>query len=210
MIKYPNSVTEHEAIELNKFCNRLTNFFGIKIDSMSIIEVKSRADFDKFFREKTENWLVGETRGKTVYILKKNKFESDSIHKEEEYLQILKHEICHIFISKINNDCPSFLAEGLCENFAGQTKRIKIKEENLKNFFGKDIFYVNYNYNEFANKEGYSISFWVVKELLENFSNSVIIDLIKISKKSSDWKKQIENITGISYEQYLKIAKSKL
>lgn len=207
MIIFPESFSEKIRKELIKYCKRLEVFFGVSSGDFTIIEVPSRSDFNEKIGRQTPNWHVGLTREKEILILNYNKFETESTHKKEEFIQILKHEICHIYICELSLHCSRSLEEGLCLNFAGQKREAIIKKENADLFFGKSNFYNILDYKNFTEMQGYQLSYMTVKNLLDTFDRKQIIDLIKISKQDVDWKEKIEHISGMTFDKFLTIMK---
>lgn len=108
-------------------------------------------------------------------------------------LKSLIHEFVHIIYNNIAEERITWLDEGLAMNLSGENS-IYDNRENFQNFFEENILsikqipfmndlvhgenFVNENYN------GYDLSYFVVKYILETMTQSDIISIIKDSNKA--------------------------
>lgn len=208
MIIFPKGFPLSEHKECLEYCKKLEAFFGVNPGDLKIIEMASRKDFDKALGRKTPNWLVGIIQGKDFLILDRKKFETESTHKEDEFIQILRHEICHLFINELNSECSHSLEEGLCLNFAGQDRTAKISKNNFDLFFGNSNFYNVLPDRNFADIQGYQLSYMTTKNLLNRFSKKSIIQIIKIRRSDRNWQEQIEQATGMTIDEFINLMKN--
>lgn len=210
MINYNVKINHSIKDELHIYESMIQNFFDVEDISINIRVINTRKEFEKIVDRKTSNWVVGTTKFNNIYVLKKMAIEKESSHKKEEFIQILKHEICHSYINKLNPLCAKSIEEGFCLNMAEQNKEDIIKKENYDLFFGPSNMYAFMNSEEFAQKQGYQLSYMIVRNIINNFSRQQIISLIMISRKDSNWKKEIEKITGKEFLEYEKTLKTNI
>ena len=156
---------------LNSTRKELEKFFNIKIRPVSVFLLDSRDQIDQIRQEKTESWLVGWTRGNSIFILNPQKFAKESSHKDtKDFWRVLKHEYTHIAIKKFcGHDKPRWLHEGLCCYLAKQIKRKPTKNEALKVF----------KYYQKGDSQIYTIGYFWVKFLIEKFSKKKLLGLLK-------------------------------
>jgi hypothetical protein len=110
------------------FNKELSKFFDLPLINIDIYSIESRIIFNKIMGFETKAWMVGFTKANTVYILAENKFEIDSSRLKSDYPLILKHEMSHIYYSKLNcKGLPNWLDEGTACFIAGQNKNIPIE-----------------------------------------------------------------------------------
>ena len=106
--------------------------------------IYSRADFNRECGYVTRKWNCAMTNNREVIIIfAPSVFEQLTNHKLSSYLQILIHEINHIFYDNfVGTYTPVWLSEGLAMNIAGQGKRYRGKIENkyLRYSFTKQDF----------------------------------------------------------------------
>ena len=194
--------------ELKQFSSFLEKFFNKKIDSITINVFEERWEFDQKLNKETPDWMVGCAIEDNIFVLSPQAMENESTHKREEFTQILKHEMCHVFIQSISPFCLKSMEEGLCLNLAGQDRTAKIRKEYFKMFFGKSIYYNLINPKRFADLQGYQLSYMMVGNMLRNFNQSQIIQLLKIPRTDKFWNEKIEYITQMKFEDYNKFLKT--
>lgn len=208
MIKYYGDINNDNKEELKTFVAFLENYFDIKNLLIKINVLKTREEFNKEIGKKTPDWMVGYTISNNIYVLSPEAFEKESNHKRSEFVQIIKHEISHVFIGNVSPLCLKSLEEGLCLNFAGQNRTALIKKENFDLFYGNSIFYNLNDQKLFADLQGYQLSYMMVKNLLNKFNKNQITELIKIERTDRNWKIKIESITSLKIEEYVNFLKS--
>lgn len=167
--------------------NELNKFFGFnwKYNKPIIFLVKNRKSFDKLRGEKTEDWLIGESRERDIFILDRKNFEKESCHKYSDkiYSGLIKHEICHPFFRILSGkkDYPLWLNEGIAVYLSKQIEE-KICPKKFSNFLEF--------YNK-INKKMYDESGFVVAILIKKFGKQKLLELIK-SLKNVDSEKDFE------------------
>jgi len=157
--------------------NKLENFYKINLPKTTIEFVYSREDFDQKIGSETPEWMVGFTRGNKIYLFSPQVIEKESTHKKAEVEKILIHEICHIFNHKINKRTLRFFDEGVALYLADQEKPKPKKFDYKKikqKFFKWDI-----SSKQFAENDGYQLSYWFVRKVVEKYSKNKILNLLK-------------------------------
>lgn len=150
----------------------LENFFNAKIKLPDIFILDSRKQIDQLWQKKTEPWMVGWASDNNIFILSPEKFTKESNHKDSEnFWRVLKHEYVHIAMRKLyGHDKPKWLNEGLCCYLAKQVKKEPTQKDALKVF----------DYYQKGDWEIYSISYFWVKLLIEEFGKAKLFRLLKI------------------------------
>lgn len=119
------SMKDNENSELNKYVKRLEKMFNLKIElKINIFDSKNAfvksLELNKLIESnQIKNNVFGKTKSDEIYILSKEYIENNSKHK---FIEILKHEIAHVFIHKSFGRGPSWFDEGLACLIAGQNK----------------------------------------------------------------------------------------
>ena len=143
-----------------------------------IIIVNDRESIDLLKGQKTEDWLVGWSEGKTVYVLDRDNLEKESSHKynPDEYKALIKHEISHSFYHILSNNQykPVWLCEGTAIYTSGQNK-FKKKPEKFKEFL---------EFYEKGGSEVYKESGFVVQMLVEKFGKQKLLEIISESRNA--------------------------
>lgn len=190
---------EDKFIDSNykKILSELNLFFGFDwiYNTPKVFIVDNRKLFDQFLGRKTENWLVGHASNRSIYLLDRNKFETESNHKysDEKYIALLKHETCHLFFSKVSNGThyPKWLNEGISIYLSGQNKlrkKIPDKFKNFLKFYKKDVIGKDTVYDE---------SGFVIETLVNKFGKGKMLDLIKSCNSSNTKEKFKESFKQI-------------
>ncbi len=118
--------------------------------------------------------MIGFANGNTIYVLDKKNIKKESSHKEysdEEYMMLVKHELCHLFygiLSKRQSNKPRWLAEGVSIYLSGQVKHKKPVEK----------FSMFIDSHEKTNRGTYSEGGIAVKILVEKFGKKKLLELI--------------------------------
>lgn len=159
-----------------KAMRELDEFFevGWKRNSPKIMIIKDRKTIDSLQGEKTPEWVIGWAGSNEIYLLDRNNFEKESNHtySKEEYSQLMKHELCHMFFKIVSNakDYNQFiwLNEGLAGFLSRQYKDNK-KPEKFEIFL-----------DQYSNWKGdaYHESAYAVKVLFEKFGKQKLLELI--------------------------------
>lgn len=160
---------------IDEYNQKVADFFGLPLANLNIQIVDSREVFNKLLKRKTEDWLVGLTLKGKIYILDKEKFESESIHPKTHFEKVLKHEIAHIYYRNLRgNGHPYWLNEGTAFLVAGQIEKYP-KELSLK---------VLKRYYRGHDKGIYSVGYVMVGEIFKNYGTEKLLELIKIKNSS--------------------------
>jgi len=176
----------------------LEEFFGIKLDvSPEIIFVKTREEIDGLKGKKTEPWVVGWADSGNIYVLDKDNFEKESNHKynEESYIALIKHELAHLFFSKLSKGRkrPYWLNEGVSIYVSGQLK-FKKKIEKFEEFL---------DFGEKSGKGIYRESGFFIELLVDKFGKEKLLELIRrLSEINSEesFKKLFKEIYGFELD----------
>ncbi|MBU2104236.1 MAG: hypothetical protein KKF67_00460 [Nanoarchaeota archaeon] len=189
-----------------KAMRELNEFFGISWDKNTprIILLKNRNEIDKFVGNKTEDWFVGTAEEKNIILLDRKNYEKESCHKysDEEYIALIKHELCHLFFRILSKEIsmPKWLDEGVAIYLAGQLKFKKIPDKfsNFLRFYSK------------GGKGVYQESGFVVELLVKKFGKQRLLKLIKSLKSvnsEEDFKEQFKKIYGfnLNYQEINKL-----
>jgi len=190
----PKTNKEVEVM-LVKAMKELNDFFkiGWVRNVPKIFLLKDRKTMDLLFGEKTKNWVVGFCYGKNICLLNPKNYEAESDHKyiKKDFAKLLKHELCHLFISAVsgkNNLKPRWLIEGACVYLSGQYRRYKVASK-LKNFL------------KFYDKSGsqiYRESGFAVKFLIEKYGKKKFLRMLK-DLKDHQTKLQFDNLFKTVY-----------
>ena len=160
---------------VDKFNQEVSDFFGIPEIKVRIIPINSRAEYDELRGQKTKDWMVGFTRGKTVYILDKDKFETDSSHPGSDFEPVLKHEIAHIYYRQLKkNGGPAWLNEGTACFVAGQNKKPPQEAVTIETLE---------QYHDHGGEGIYSIGRYMVNQIMENYGKEKLFELIEIDNR---------------------------
>ena len=98
--------------------------------------------------------------------------------------------------------------EGIATNIANQIKTNKIINENIDLFFKYGLF-KNSNYNEFISHQGYTISYKIIKFLLDNYKKQTVMDLMKIKYDfKNSCEEELCKILGMQKDELVSLFKS--
>ena len=173
----------------------LNDFYGIDWvhHVPNIFVVPDRKTIDLLWNKKTKDWIVGWVNSRDVYILDRNKMETESSHKytPETYRALLQHELSHAFslIVSGGTNKPKWLWEGVAEFTAGQN-RFNKRPTEFKKFLE---FYEHEGFDQYA-EAGFAI-----EDLVKKFGKAKLLEVIK-KLKDTDSKEKFdllfENIYG--------------
>ncbi|MDD4353571.1 MAG: hypothetical protein PHN56_03880 [Candidatus Nanoarchaeia archaeon] len=153
VLKIILSENYHETDEyFEKSFNELEEYFNFgwtrNIPLLFLIE--SRKEMDLLEGRKTEDWCMGTTKGRLVFIFSPESLEKETCHTYEknDYLMVIKHELVHVFTNIIskNKYFPDWFWEGLAVYLSGQNnfkKKVKEFKEFLKYYDngGSGVYY---------------------------------------------------------------------
>ena len=197
MIKYNDNfnflILEEKVITS---LNKVKNFLGdieVNLTDFKIDLVYSRKQYDKKVKRKTKRWEIANTSNNSFIIFHPDFIESETDHKKEEFDCILTHEIAHVITNSINSIFLNWISEGIAQYIADQKPSTKYVKQSNVNHFIKNNFYKNSNYQDFISHEGYEVSYWLIKYILEKYGKKNISSLIN-TKNNSNSKNQLEEI----------------
>lgn len=112
---------------------------------------KTRESIDKHWGSKSYNWMVGFHKENTpeIHLIHPHNYEELSVHKfsEEDFANLLKHEITHLFVELKYRKYPYLFDEGLAlyvSNFFLKDKVLqKVKEKEAIPDFESLFFFEN-------------------------------------------------------------------
>jgi len=138
-----------------------------------MVIVEDRKTIDLLKGESTEDWLIGWSEGKTIYVLNKDNIEKESDHKYDlqTYSAFVKHELSHSFYNILSNgrQKPIWLNEGFAIYTSGQN-RFKKNPTVFKSFL---------EFYEHGGKEIYVEAGFFVQGLVEKFGKRKLLDFVK-------------------------------
>ena len=183
----------------------LKDFFGLNWtrNTPKIYLVDSRKTIDSLKDQQTPEWLIGWAMERTVYILEKNAFGTDSSHNysEKDYEMLVTHELAHLFFKVVTGEKtkPSWLWEGVSVYMSGQSGAWK-KPKSLCVFLDNP-----------KDKALYSESGCAVSLLIEHYGKDKFIQLLKKYKNyAGEFSNLFEETYGIplSYESFNQLINS--
>jgi hypothetical protein len=201
--EYKNMLIEKAYKEGMKEFN---NFFGFSLlNKIGICILNNRNEINIFFKDKTKPYAVSFVKpgGNIIYILDNTKFKKESSHNkpsDEEYLELIKHELCHLFSLQLSNDCykPLWIGEGLAVYLSEQIKH----NEPIENFSK----FIN-SYGEYQGHSTFREGSFAVKLLIDCFGKNKLLKLISKSseaKNKNDFAKLFKKIYGfdLNYKNF--------
>lgn len=172
----------------DKITEDLKSRLGISPDFLITIRLHdTRKSYDKQLGRKTYDWEVGNTSTQNNYldIIHQDSFEKHSSHPKDDFPKILKHELSHIYIREIakNKTIPMWLNEGLAMYLANQIAQYKDKGFFIESDYLSKIS-TDYGWGKYSNYSAYDYSCLFVEYLINKYSVSKIIDLLKKMKSN--------------------------
>lgn len=152
--------------------NELDRFFKIKLDLPLLVLLSSRHQFNIFWGQQTENWMMAWARNSVIYALRLKAIRRHNLHYSiADYHKLLKHEHAHLYINTVGQAeaMPKWLKEGLACWIANQKKRIP-DQARLESVFRPD---------EINPKDTYAIGYAWVDRLLRSFGKNKFLALIQ-------------------------------
>ncbi len=198
---YTGEKSKIDEKEINKIFLYLKNSFNIDIPTLYIHIFDTRQEFNKEIKRDTPEWLVANaSNNNLINILSPFAFEKESSHKKKEFIQVLTHEISHLFIHELSmgNAVPKWLNEGLASYFAGQhkdKKEVIYIEEDFCKKLGTPR-----GWNDNVNYDAYTIASRFVSFLIKEYSFNKIRELITLLNKNYNY----SNFKDIFFEVYKK------
>jgi len=160
-------------------------FDNIKKIRFGVELIYSRKEFDKKIGYKTESWVTAHSFGSSFIIFSPLGMEKYTSHNRNEFIQIITHETSHIMLKKLNTDFCTWMNEGIAQNIAGQKQKARIDSKNT-NYFLKESLFKNSNYEKFISRQGYEISYKLVRFLMTKYDKETIIRLLQVKYDFTD------------------------
>jgi len=158
------------------------------------ILLENRKSINYAYGQETGDWVVGWNHGKYIFLLNPKNYEKESKHKysDEEYSQLIKHEITHyIYNALVGTNNPRWLLEGIGMVASGQIEKYKEKPTEFKSFL--------YYYNKMDSKI-YKESGFLVKILFDKFGKEKLLGFIKTlrgNKNPQDVEKSFKEVYNL-------------
>lgn len=193
----------------SKAISELIKFYKFKwVYSQPVVYIlDSREDINNAYGKETQDWLIGWSAGRSLFLLNRKNVEKESKHKysDDLYFTLIKHELSHQFFKVITNSGkPNWLNEGIATYVSEQrahTKKIKKFEKFLGDpkKLGEDIY----------PESGYAIEI-----LCNEFGEDKLHEFVKGIKgyrTVEDLKKIFKDVFGmpLKYESFNKLLKDK-
>lgn len=170
---------------IEEMTEELKTLFGIDAIAPVVHIVGSRAEMDKVKGHKTESWVVGTVKNDEIYLLDKERFESESDHPKSDFEKVLKHEIVHLYVRAVaGTKEPYWLNEGLACYLAGQVKS-KPSSENIG---------LLREYYDRFDKSIYQVGYFWVNYLVDRFGIEKLIDFLYEWGKASQSPEEFERL----------------
>lgn len=161
---------KQELFELKKLYR--TDFPEIKIEL-----IYSRKEFNNKLGRKTQEWFIGNTSGEKIYIFSPKAVKKHSTHNKKKLDKVIKHEICHVFNTKVNKNIPILIDEGISLYLAGQKKDNNFKKSDIS-FFANNL-EKEVTFNSFLKHNGYKIAYCVTKNFVKKNDKRALKRLLK-------------------------------
>lgn len=137
-----------------------------------IVFLTSRKEMDQVKGEKTQRWVAAfaDHKKNIIYIFDEYNFEKETIHKKQEFLSTLKHELAHVVINQnFGFIQPLWLNEGIASVIANQ----KFKEKEKKDI--REM----HTLEEWKLNHSYSNAFNFTHFLINKFGKEKIVLFLK-------------------------------
>lgn len=205
MIKINYEGTDYERLnkEILKIYESLIDFFETKPFPVKVNIYDNKSDFNKRIgRTESPDWLVANASSKNneINILSPLLMEKESNHNRNEFLQIIKHELTHLFVNDLakGNIIPVWLNEGIA-SYVAQQNQLKKKQIDIEKDFCKNLS-TSEDWNKRVNNSAYEIASLFTLFLIKKYSFKKIKELISSLEKEFFY----ENFKKIFFEVYKK------
>lgn len=146
------------------------------------------------------SWSLGVTKGENHIFLKSPALTHISINR---FYKVVKHEIGHIFLNRLNIEIPKWFSEGFCLKYASEISKnhsLNVsKNLNNKMMFNIDSIDQKFNANNKRDFDfAYSLSAVIFNLMIELYGDQVINNIINNLKKNQQFDKAFYNSTLIS------------
>ena len=169
----------------DRYNHEVADFFNTEIIEINVKFYETWQELsDKFTDLRKEKnppkWLSGFANDRTVHILSP---EVMSARREDSgttrFKKILKHEIAHFYVSRLNDDIPAWLNEGISCWLANQNKDADINPtvallKALDHEYGKST---------------YDVGRFMVSKIVDTFGKERLFDIIRIKDREARYEK---------------------
>lgn len=162
-----------------KAMEELNEFFGTGWvhNTPHIFLIRDRKTVNSLKGRETGSGVIGFPHGRDIWLLDPKSYSTDSSYeyKEEDFVKLVKHELCHLFINKITKADvlkPLWLIEGACVYISGQHKRYE-ETPIIKTFL---------DFYDFKDKPNYKEAGFAVKFLIERYGRKKFLKLLELLK----------------------------
>jgi hypothetical protein len=196
---------------IRKAETRYHKIFRIRPIKFDIIIVYSRKEFDKYAGFKTEGWVDGYVRRPNLIVFSpsiRKKYVKTKSGRYHDYNSFFDHEINHFFYTTlVGSYNPVWLSEGYAMYMMKKGMKPLLSKKELRKIREPENFlfsrYIKKQYFRYV-YEFYSVSFCLVKYLIEKFGHKKILTLIKRFSKNpykKNLEKEFKEIYGMSIKE---------
>lgn len=171
--------------KINEDFSKIDDFFKIDFNHI-IVELMSKENLDKKVKEESiqyknipvPEWLVGFSTSKSLYVIIPC---DDNLN---EIIKVALHEITHLisYNLEMTKQRPKILDEGIAVYLSNQYEG-KIYTPWVNAYLNKSLPKVSdlctYSSIEFAEKNGYKLSYLVIEFLINNYGKDTFISWLK-------------------------------
>ena len=201
-----STIENQEIIDVvNDHITYMNSKFGYikKVPFIIIISNKEK----NLYNNNTWNWSLGITINNTIII----KDSSISHITKSRLMQVLRHELNHIYLNRLNPTIkiPRWFGEGFAMYYANESflSNKLIIANNLKN---NDIFNIDaldYRFNSHSKKQfnfAYAYSEILVKDMIEMYSEEVLVEILENIKFGNQFDDAFYKNTLLTVNDYNK------
>jgi hypothetical protein len=162
----------------------------------------------------TFNWSLGITQGNQIII----KDPSVSHIKRDRFYEVLKHELNHIYLNRLNkgnNDIPRWFSEGFCLKFASEislnhnlTVIKHLNNKHMFNIFDIDNFFSSKSKKDF--QLGYALSAVLINIITDIYGEDTIYKIIYNINNGFNFNDSFYNATLTETKTFNNIAYEKI
>ncbi|MBU1199727.1 MAG: hypothetical protein KKF46_05575 [Nanoarchaeota archaeon] len=159
---------------------RLNNFFGVK-PSIHIQIIYSPEEF-MFYKGYFEKWMVGTASKQNLWIFSKRVIKKHTIHKNNCFEKVLRHELVHIYVNFLSPFVMIWLNEGiavfLSEKLSGRLKKLRNQKK-----ISIDLFKIDKDSDE-TKLKNYFYAPCFVEHLVKKAGKQAFLNFLKDIKPS--------------------------
>ena len=186
---------------LDRIIEECQDFFGVKLKKVpKITFIYSRKEMDELLGRKTEPWVRAVTRPSGLYFIHPSKIAELTPHKNDNYWQVVKHEMSHWFfnqITGISSGKPRWFTEGLAMYMADQKTLPPTPAEES----------ISTKYYALTDNEVYRWGSIMVADLADRYGKVKIVSLVKrIDKETTpeSFANDFKSVFGVGLDEFEK------